>query len=248
MNRHRLAPVLAALALLAVFVAFLAWRLAFLSTQPRLFKDLYLEVTPEDSIALSPDGSLLAYTAPHGDDVRLHLRRLDDGVVTRPEGTEGAERPFFSPDSRRLGYYVGERLRTHAIETDAADEEQMQFRAPRAGEWVLTERDGAVVATSLSTNEERQLLDDARRPHYLEPGYLLFLREGDLWAARLGEDGELASEPFLVVSGVDGWYDVSANGTLAVRRPGEGRRRRFSVILNWSAELERLASGTDQGP
>jgi serine/threonine-protein kinase len=57
-------------------------------------------------IALSPDGSLLAYVgeAPGGQQ-QLWLRRRDQLEAIPLPGTEGAEAPFFSADGTRIGYF-----------------------------------------------------------------------------------------------------------------------------------------------
>jgi serine/threonine-protein kinase len=69
-----------------------------------------LSVIPEaelghNSLALSPDGELLAYIA-HGNDGRnrIYLRSMQAGEVTSIAGTEGAEHPFFSPDGQWIAF------------------------------------------------------------------------------------------------------------------------------------------------
>ncbi|HXI19589.1 MAG TPA: hypothetical protein VNH46_00805, partial [Gemmatimonadales bacterium] len=63
------------------------------------------------SFALSPDGSHIAYVAdtPEGT-TRLYLRERDELVPRAVDGTDGADSPFFSPDSRWVGYLAGHRL------------------------------------------------------------------------------------------------------------------------------------------
>lgn len=57
------------------------------------------------SVAVSPDGRLLAYAAVDSTGVsRLRVRRLDDLRARVLPGTEGAHTPFFSPDGRWIGY------------------------------------------------------------------------------------------------------------------------------------------------
>jgi Tol biopolymer transport system component len=60
-------------------------------------------------LALSPDGTLLAWTGDREDDQvpsALYVRRLDTGEVTRLQGTEGASQPSFSPDGRWIAFSV----------------------------------------------------------------------------------------------------------------------------------------------
>jgi serine/threonine protein kinase len=50
------------------------------------------------SIALSPDGSRLAYVAQHGDSTAVYLRPVDGFESVSVPGTEGATSVLFSPD------------------------------------------------------------------------------------------------------------------------------------------------------
>lgn len=59
---------------------------------------------------LSPDGRVLAYIAWEGDQTALFLRRLDRTEAVRIAATEGAYAPFFSPDSRWVGFFARGRL------------------------------------------------------------------------------------------------------------------------------------------
>jgi len=62
------------------------------------------------SLALSPDGTRLAFTATKDGEAALHVRRLDDIESRRLAGTEGASLPFWSPDSRWIGFFARGRL------------------------------------------------------------------------------------------------------------------------------------------
>lgn len=70
-----------------------------------------LALGPCAPFALSPDGRTLAYTARDGASQALYVRRLDRLGVERLPRTEGANSPFFSPDSRWIGYFANGRLR-----------------------------------------------------------------------------------------------------------------------------------------
>ena len=68
--------------------------------------------------AVSPDGKALAFTAaPPGDQTALaiyvrHLDRLDAQLLP---GTEGGQAPFFSPDSKSIGFFAQETLKKVTI-------------------------------------------------------------------------------------------------------------------------------------
>jgi eukaryotic-like serine/threonine-protein kinase len=58
------------------------------------------------SVAISPDGRYLAYVGTETGGPRLYIRRLDRDEATMVIGSESAEGPFFSPDSRYVGFAV----------------------------------------------------------------------------------------------------------------------------------------------
>ncbi|UCF35884.1 MAG: serine/threonine-protein kinase [Acidobacteriota bacterium] len=63
-------------------------------------------------IAPSPDGSLLAYVARTAEGKRmLWVRPLGSGSAQPLQGTEGAIAPFWSPDSRSIGFFADGRLK-----------------------------------------------------------------------------------------------------------------------------------------
>ena len=65
----------------------------------------------QSALALSPDGSGLAYVTPSAGSTVLVVRQLDrDSAVVLP-GTTGAYHPFFSPDGAWIGFFAGNELR-----------------------------------------------------------------------------------------------------------------------------------------
>ena len=63
------------------------------------------------ALALSPDGSQLAYVAAaRGTAQKIYLRAMDSTEARPVPGTEGASDPFFSPDGEWLGFFVGGKL------------------------------------------------------------------------------------------------------------------------------------------
>ena len=66
--------------------------------------------------ALSPDGRYLAFVAISADRTqRLWVRALDSHVAQPVPGTESAAVPFWSPDSRSIGFFAGRKLKTVPI-------------------------------------------------------------------------------------------------------------------------------------
>src|ERR1051326_1585184 len=62
------------------------------------------------SVALSRDGSLLAYVATEEGISRIYLRNLAEASGHPISGTEGAHTPFFSPDGQWLAFYASGKL------------------------------------------------------------------------------------------------------------------------------------------
>ncbi len=117
-SRERVAWILAALfgIGLAVALAVSVMRRPRASGEERAVK---LSVLPPQKetfipgmIALSPDGSRLAFIAAGADGQNLLWIRPLDAVEARPlPGTEGAYGPFWSPDGRFLGFFAEGKLK-----------------------------------------------------------------------------------------------------------------------------------------
>jgi serine/threonine-protein kinase len=63
------------------------------------------------AVAMSPDASLLAYVGTRGGHTQLFLRSLNSVDPTPIAGTNNALSPFFSPDSRWLGFFADGQLK-----------------------------------------------------------------------------------------------------------------------------------------
>jgi len=67
-------------------------------------------------VAISPDGTHLAYTAAiQGGVQQLYLRAMDSLESKPIPGTEEASNPFFSPDSQWLGFFAGGKLKKISV-------------------------------------------------------------------------------------------------------------------------------------
>lgn len=65
-----------------------------------------------DSLAPSPDGSLIAFVAHSSDEKRsLWVRPVDSLEGRALPGTEDVQYPFWSPDSRFIGFFAGGKLK-----------------------------------------------------------------------------------------------------------------------------------------
>ncbi|HQR46525.1 MAG TPA: protein kinase, partial [Thermoanaerobaculia bacterium] len=71
-----------------------------------------VDTTQPGPPALSPDGRKLAFAARGADaKVRLYVRSLDSIEAQPLPGTEGAQYPFWSPDSRFIGFGADQKLK-----------------------------------------------------------------------------------------------------------------------------------------
>lgn len=105
--------------LLLVFVALLATNQFTGSRQP-ILQPIRSSILPpsnwsleHSSFSISPDGMRLAFVAvgPDGND-KLWVRALSSSNAQQVNGTDGALLPFWSPDSRRIGFFAAGKLST----------------------------------------------------------------------------------------------------------------------------------------
>jgi len=104
-------------ALIAIAGAFvIAMALYRPSLQPRSPIRFGINPPPETSFtqratnnefAVSPDGVRLAFVARRGHQRQLFVRRLDELAAQEIAGTDGALSPFWSPDSKWIGFFTG---------------------------------------------------------------------------------------------------------------------------------------------
>jgi hypothetical protein len=116
-------PWMAAFAVAAALVAAMATSTVrhLREAPPPAAPEMRLEITTPATdaplqFALSPDGRVLVFVASGDGPSRLWLRRLDQTEARPLTGTEGATSPFWSPDSRSIGFFTGNSL----LRTDLA--------------------------------------------------------------------------------------------------------------------------------
>lgn len=86
-------------------------------------------------VAISPDGSRVAFVAEESaNNSSIFVRSLGSSLSRQLAGTEGASFPFWSPDSRQLGFFADGKLKTI---DDAGGPVQIVGDAPQArgGSW-----------------------------------------------------------------------------------------------------------------
>jgi eukaryotic-like serine/threonine-protein kinase len=156
------------------------------------FRFLSVEAGP---VEISPDGRSLAFVARAEDGRNVLFVQALDGLEARPlPGTEGATRPFWSPDGRQLGFFADRQLKKVALD-GGAPIPLASTEDPRGGSW---NRDGIIVfapgfvgplhQVSSAGGQSRPVtsLDGARSetthryPHFLPDGkhFLYLARSG----------------------------------------------------------------------
>ena len=121
------------------------------------------------SLALSPDGSRLAYIATRGGAQQIYLRAMD-GLESKPiPGTEGAAQPSFSPDGQWLIFFTNEDLKKVSVNGGPALV-LSDARAPRGAAWGSA---GAIVFAPANAGVLQQVSDaggDSQPLTHFEPG------------------------------------------------------------------------------
>jgi serine/threonine protein kinase len=85
------------------------------------------------SFALSPDGKQIVYVAAGDGPQRLWVRPLDKTMAQPLAGTEGATFPFWSPDSRSLGFFADRKLKR--IDIAGGSPQTLADAYNRGGTW-----------------------------------------------------------------------------------------------------------------
>jgi Tol biopolymer transport system component/tRNA A-37 threonylcarbamoyl transferase component Bud32 len=206
-RRRRWLPTAVAVAAATAGLA-LGWSLpgkrTDVTTMTRVVADL--DLPPElgaafDSVfEIAPDGSAIVFNAQQA----LWIRSLTDGSMRRLPGTAGGTLPFWSPDSRSIGFFADGRLQRLAL-PDGAPTVLASAANPQGGAWGS---DGVIVFAPAASGPLQRIgdrggqigdatrLDESRQevrhawPRYL-PGsdrftYLAESSRSDMTAVRIG--------------------------------------------------------------
>ena len=86
-------------------------------------------------LAISPDGTRVAYVGLRDRVQRLFLRNLADAEPRVLAGTEGARSPFFSPDGQWIGFFAQGKIKKAAVGSAAVQVIADGAADPRGGTW-----------------------------------------------------------------------------------------------------------------
>jgi len=238
-------------------------------------------------LSISPDGRLLAFVGSSpGAATHIWIRDLRSVSARELAGTDGALGPFWSPDSRRIGFFAKGQVKTVgllgeppiviadlAVDTLAGAWNQdddilvtgshglVQLSAkggpmrplpdPGAGSeasgvcpeflpdgrhflYMVRDRreprENWIVVRSLDASGEKRLLSAGSQAFYVEPGYLMFVRDGSLVSQQFDMAGlRMVGEPIPVTdsdhiginrNNLRAMLSVSRNGVVAFRTEG----------------------------
>jgi Tol biopolymer transport system component len=261
-------PWMVAAALLIAFLAMLPFAIAyFRSTPARPNVVRSMIPVPENAhllyfnqMAVSPDGQRLAFVAiSAGGATTLWLRPLGAASAQPLAGTEGASFPFWSPDSRFIGFFADGKLK----KIDATGgPSQTLCDAPngRGGTW---NRDDVIVfapeinsplyrVTAAGGERVALPLDKSRKekihhfPYFLPDGHHFIYRAGDTGPYARDEGngiyvGSLDSSEYKLILRAD-TYAVYASGHLLFWRDGSLMAQPFDAqSLQLSGEAVPVA-------
>jgi eukaryotic-like serine/threonine-protein kinase len=231
------------------------------------------------SFAMSPDGRRLAFVAERDGQPMLWVRDLDAANSRALPGTEGARRPFWSPDSRSIAFFMNSELKR--IEARGGAPQTITYllagttgtwgsdgtilfsstaspslrRISAAGGAVQVETTPAadssghrhpqflpgsrqylffvggpdavrgVYLGTLGSSDATRLVASDTQGAYISPGWLLFVRQGTLWAQRVNvRQRTMSGEPTAVADSVafepidgTGAFSTSDTGVLTYR-------------------------------
>ena len=180
------------------------------------------------AVALSADGSRLAYVAIRDGVSQIYLRPLDSLEATPIPGTENGASPFFSADGQWIGFFAGGKLRKIPISggTSVALDDAT---TPRGATWSSR---GVIVFAPTSAGGLQQIPDAGgsatpltqfkkgetthRWPQFLPGGRSLLFAVGSGFAA--GGGANLHIVGYSVSAGQQ--YDVAQTGTQPEYVPG----------------------------
>jgi serine/threonine protein kinase/Tol biopolymer transport system component len=179
--------------------------------------------------ALSPDGRRLAFVTDAG----LSLRSLDETVARSVPGTEGAQYPFWSPDSQAIGFFASGQLKridlasgaVHVIASTPlggrggtwSDQDTILFAGASTGGLQRVAATGGTVSTVIVPSAGQvsdrfpQFLPDGR--HFL---FYMALGPSDQHGMYLGS--LIGDVPIRVVDSDDGGAFVAPDHLLTVER------------------------------
>jgi serine/threonine-protein kinase len=115
----------------------------------------------EPALALSNDGTKLAYVAVQGDTQQIYLRSMDNPQPRALADTVGGTNPFFSPDGQWLGFFADQKLKKVSLNGDAVVTLTDVPTKPHGATW---NSQGMIVYSSMQIGPLQQVSDSGGTP------------------------------------------------------------------------------------
>jgi serine/threonine-protein kinase len=115
--------VLAVAAFASTLFLWAPWRVAAPAATIRLNSEIGADISvgaSSTTLAVSPDGSMLAFVSAKNGTPQIYIRRLGQLQASPLAGTSGALSPFFSPDGQWLAFFAEGKLKKISISGGAA--------------------------------------------------------------------------------------------------------------------------------
>jgi Tol biopolymer transport system component len=112
-----------------------SWILRPASSAPELRLEISTPPSSDASLAISPDGLKVIFTGVSAGVPQLWLRALDSSEARPLPGTERASFPFWSPDSRSVGFFAESKLKRIEIDDGSVKTLASPAPAPVGGAW-----------------------------------------------------------------------------------------------------------------
>jgi len=118
----------------------------------------------EPALALSNDGTKLAYVAVQGDTQQIYLRSMDNPQPRALADTVGGTNPFFSPDGQWLGFYADQKLKKISLNGEAVITLADVPTKPHGATW---NSQGLIVFSSMQIGPLQRVSDSGGSPQDL---------------------------------------------------------------------------------
>ncbi len=255
-RRERVAWASALVALALMAAAAGRWGSGRSSSPPEIRVDINTPPTASPtSFALSPDGRKLVFTATADSKAQLWLRSLESTSSRPLSGTDRGVSPFWSPDSRSIGFFSENKLKRLDIE-GGQTYTLANVLTPAGGTWnqeglilyVPSDNGGVFQVSATGTDLRELILGDKRSsamrfPQFLPDGRRFLFhspspRAGDLPGMYVGEVGTDRFQRLLDTEAAARY----ASGHLLFVRQGALVTQSFDpVTLELSGPVSRVA-------